>query len=290
MPTTRRGVFYVSSLAIAATLALAWVTALPTQSGLLIVDAPQALVRETDSFEHRQELLKRYTLAKRDQEAFVELAKQRYHENIRGYTATFTKQERVQGRLLQVQQMLFRYRVDPKALYLEFLQNADKVQRVLWEPTKPEYTNANGEPQARVEPLILAARLLGYTDIYWPIDGPAARAASRHTIAFAGFGAFFQLWDKYHEIGTRRGDVRLSCGGLGELDGRPTVIIIRELPYTGLNGIYPDARLIIHFDLEHLVPVAVYAYADKAETQLLGSYVYTDVEINPNFDEDAFSF
>jgi hypothetical protein len=98
------------------------------------------------------------------------------------------------------------------------------------------------------------------------------------------------LFEKYNSIARERGVLNLRSGGVGEIAGRPTFVILRDLPYEGPDGPYPDARLVMHVDQEHLLPIAVFSYADAAQTQLLGSYVFTDIELNPDFGDDAFAF
>jgi hypothetical protein len=82
----------------------------------------------------------------------------------------------------------------------------------------------------------------------------------------------------------------LRFAGLGEVDGRETIVIERYLPYEGEDGRFPDARLDMHFDRELLLPVAIRSYSDPAGTQLLGEYIYTSIDLNPNFGPDAFKF
>jgi hypothetical protein len=62
------------------------------------------------------------------------------------------------------------------------------------------------------------------------------------------------------------------------------------LPYDGPEGTYPDARMVLHLDQEWLLPTAVYSYADHEGKDLLGSYVFTKVRLNPGLTDDAFKF
>jgi hypothetical protein len=78
--------------------------------------------------------------------------------------------------------------------------------------------------------------------------------------------------------------------GEGSIDGRPTFVLARYLPYTGPNGKYPDARLVVHLDQEWLLPVGIYSYADREARVLLGSYISTEVELNRSFSDLAFRF
>ncbi len=79
-------------------------------------------------------------------------------------------------------------------------------------------------------------------------------------------------------------------GGEGAIDGRPTYVLIRHLPYDGPNGTYPDALMVLHLDQEWLLPTAVYCYADREGKELLGSYVFTNVRLNTGLGDEAFEF
>ena len=68
--------------------------------------------------------------------------------------------------------------------------------------------------------------------------------------------------------------------GRGEIGGRPTYVFERHLPYTGDEADYPDRLLVFHIDGQYLVPTGCYCYADEAEQALLGSYLYTDIQLN----------
>jgi hypothetical protein len=105
-----------------------------------------------------------------------------------------------------------------------------------------------------------------------------------------GFEATFALFDRSNSLAIRNNVLELSYTGDGEVDGRPTYVLTRRLPYEGENGPYPDAKLVVHFDQEWLVPTAVFSYADADEKELLGSYVFTKVELNPGLTDGDFKF
>jgi len=150
-----------------------------------------------------------------------------------------------------------------------------------------KFVDGDGQMLARVEPNGLARLVVA--DIMMPIDGREAQKASRHPITRAGFGSFFEMLDHYNELAAANGVLDFRYAGTGDVDGRPTLIFPRALPYTP-DGPYPDAWLVTHFDKQTLLPIAVYSYADREERTLLGRYIYTDVELNPDFADDAFKF
>jgi hypothetical protein len=123
-----------------------------------------------------------------------------------------------------------------------------------------------------------------------PVYGPDARKSSRSTIDEAGFRGALERIARSNSYAAARGVLDIRCTGAGNVAGRPTWIIERFLPYEGPCGAYPDAHLIMHLDCEWLLPLAIFSYADAGDNELLGSYVFTDVDLQPQFDESDFAF
>ncbi len=227
-------------------------------------------------------------LARSDPWALTRLGRQRYEREIRDYTCVFLKQERIDGKLRDVEEIEVRYRNDPTTVYMLWRRNADQAKRVLFQDT-PEFVNGKGEKVARVEPAGALIRLI-VSDILMPIRGKRARETSRRFIDEFGFRATFDLLDRYNQLGARRGVLDLRYEGEGVIDGRPTYKIVRYLPYSGSGGMWPDAKMVMHLDQEWLLPTAVYSYADREGKVLLGSYVHTRVKLNPGLSAKAFEF
>jgi hypothetical protein len=199
------------------------------------------------------------------------------------------KQELLPEGLSPIQEIEVRYRNTPQTVYMTWKTNAGGARRALWAPGDPRFVDQQGRALARVEPNGTLVRLVT-TDVFVLIHGPDARKASRRTIDECGFASTFALLEKFNGIAEARGVLDFKYAGPGEIDGRRTYKIVRNLPYEGPDGPYPDSRMILHLDQEWLLPVAVYSYGDKEAKQLLGSYVFTKVELNPGMDEAAFAF
>ena len=283
--TRRRGILYVAgALLIIGPPALWIVSSLPMPIRLPL-DAPLVLTAAAAP----QIDIDWAALAERDPLALVRLGRERYEKNVREYRCVLVKQERLGNKLTDVQTVELRYREEPRAVYMLWQDNADGARRALYLPGQRGYTSDKGEPLARVEPNGALARLF-VKDTYIPIHGPDARKASRRAIDEAGFHATFELLEAYNAVAAERGVLKVHYGGTGVVRGRPTYVIVRDLPYTGPKGPYPDARLILHLDQEWLLPTAVYSYADHQQKELLGSYEFKQVELNPGFGPDAFQF
>ncbi len=227
-------------------------------------------------------------VAARDPMELVALGMKRYQENIKAYRCTLVKQERLDGKLSDVQEVEVRYRETPRSIYMLWHKNAGQAKRALYMETD-DFVNEEGERLVRVEPAGAVARLF-VSDLFVPVHGEQARKSSRRTIDECGFDSTFRLLERYNTKAKERGVLDLKYVGTGEVDGRPTFVIVRQLPEKDPENVYPDARMVMHLDQEWLLPVAVYSYADHEETELLGRYVFTRVELDPAFEQDAFKF
>ncbi len=227
-------------------------------------------------------------LVRSDPLGLARLGLERYEKQVREYRCVFLKQERLDGKLTPIQEIEVRYRESPLSVYMIWHRNADKAKRALF-IDDGKNVNDKGEKMARVEPAGAIARLF-VSNIDMPIHGPEARDSSRRFIDEFGFKSTLQLLAKFNKLAADNGALDIKYTGVGVIDGRPTYVIERHLPYTGPDGIYPDAKMVLHLDQEWLLPLAVYSYADDAGTQLLGSYIYTKIDLNPRFGKDAFKF
>jgi hypothetical protein len=227
-------------------------------------------------------------LAKRDPMALVQMGLDRYERTIDAYRCTFLKQERLKGELTPVQQIEVRYREAPHTVYMLWQANADGARRAMY-VDDASFVDKKGRKLARIEPNGAVARLF-VKDLMLPVDGKEAQKASRRAITDFGFRSTLNLLETYNAAAAERGVLDLRYVGTGEIAGRPTFVIVRDLPYETDPEAFPDARMVLHLDQEWLLPVAVYSYADHEQEELLGSYVYTDVEFNPDFSDEAFTF
>lgn len=293
--STRRGILYTSAIAIPITVLLTWTAfrsyALPTPVAIEAPAVTVAAVSATESQPTEPSAAKPETpaeFAARDPYAFIKHAQERYHDYVKAYRVMITKQENLSGHMTAVQETELRYRSQPEHIYMLWTKNADSAKRALYKADDPRCHDEDGNKYARVEPSGLARLIV--SDIMIPIHGSFAEGASRHTMDNAHFGAFFRMVFKYTDMAVKNNEVQLVYAGTGEVAGRPTIVIERHLPYEGPKSIYPDRRLVMHFDAEHLLPAAVYQWADMDEKEMLGRYIYTDLQINPGFTEEDFTF
>ncbi|GJM26037.1 MAG: hypothetical protein DHS20C16_24520 [Phycisphaerae bacterium] len=230
--------------------------------------------------------------AKRDPLGFLRFCWDNYKFNVQDYRCTFTKQERIAGEHKPEQIADVRFRESPFSVDMTFTKNIGECARALYVANK--WLDDEGNQQAWAKPGGAIVRLL-ISKILQPIHGSRAQKASRRTIDQFGFGKSFELIIHYSVKAQAEDALTLRYVGEGTIDGRSTYQFERILPYDGDESNYPDHLLVFHVDRETLLPVACYAYSDEAGNDLLGSYIYTDVVLNPgytpeDFDPDIINF
>jgi hypothetical protein len=219
-------------------------------------------------------------------QVLLERALEQYRQDVTAYRCLFTRQERIGDKLTSQQTIDVTLRDSPRALALRWVRNGDRVHRLVYEQGRNR--GESGEEYALVEPAGTVARFCA-SRVPIAIHGDLARKSSRYTLDQFGFRATLERALKVNAVAAERGELDLRYAGTGRVSGRPTIVLERRLPYPGRGGVYPDALLVLHLDQEWLLPVAVFSYADGEGLMLLGSYVATDVELNPPLDEHNFA-
>lgn len=227
-------------------------------------------------------------LARRNPELLPKMALEHYRSDIKDYTCTFWKQERLNGKLGKVEKIDVEYREAPVSVYMRWEQNATEVKRALYMDA-PDFVDSQGRKVAKIEPNGAIVRML-VSEVTLPIHGARAKKASRNPMDRFGFRRALELLLADNARSRKEGVLDFQYDGEGEVDGRPTYVLVRYLPYDGDDGKYPNAKMIMHIDQEWLIPTAVYGYADKQATTLLCSYVYTNVKLNPGLTDRDFQF
>ncbi len=226
--------------------------------------------------------------ARRDPCGLLRLARERCRRETGDFRCLFTKQERINDTLKPVEEIDARYRVEPLSVFMTWQRGADQARRALFIDSQ-EFVDGHGQRLARVEPAGALIRLV-VSDVMVPIHDERARKASRRAIDEFGFRSTFAILERVNDLAASRNELDFRYEGEGAIDGRATVILVRRLPCAGPGGPYPDAKLILHLDQEWLLPTAVYSYTDSEGRNLLGSYVYTQVQLSPGFSEEDFCF
>ncbi len=224
-------------------------------------------------------------LARTDPLAFLQRCRDRYDQAVQDYSCTFVKQERIGNRLTPEQVIQVKFREAPFSTNMRWTANPDDAAQVTY--IAGRWRDDDGQDLAWCKPAGAIASLF-IDKIRQPIHGRRAAKASRRSIDQFGFSNTLDLIVHYSEKAARDGELELRYTGAGFVDGRPTYVFERLLPYTGQEVPYPDRLLIFHIDREWLLPTACYSYADDAGTELLGKYLLTSATFNVGFTDADF--
>lgn len=275
MTKARRGILYITAVMVVLAPPLIWGFVNLREVSYAAVDVPIAVspkgdsaATDADSVKHAGPHAELLRAAERDPMVLIREGQARYEREIRDYEFILIKQERLGGELGEAQEIEVRYRRDPLAIYMLWRKNVGEAKRALFRD-EPAFHDDEGRRLARVEPGGAVIRMF-VKDVMVPMRGEHADLASRRALDECGFETSFELMQHYCTMARERGELKLTLAGTGEVDGRPTYVIERHLPYVGENGRYPDAKLVLHMDQEWLLPVAVESYSDHERKELLG--------------------
>jgi len=218
-------------------------------------------------------------------------AQQRHIRTVPDYTCTLVKQEMLLSGMSEEQEIDVLFRQEPYSVVFHWRRNPGLAERVIYVKGRwiDEDADSPEERDLAVCQPGAVARLL-VKSIKQPIHGKLARRTSRRYLDEFGFTRAMDLLIKYCDIARQRGELSLEYCGETHFDGRPVWVIRRVLPYSGLDGIYPDRTAEIFIDKEYRVPVAVYCFADleRRPEYLLGKYEYRNIRMDADLSESHF--
>lgn len=223
-------------------------------------------------------------LARTDHVSLLEKCLQEFDARARGkYTCTFTKQERIRGRLGEPQQIAVKFMEQPFSIAMAWQTNPPMGDAVVFVEGKRK--NAAGQSQMLVRPTNpLFQRLTGGSVEKLP-DGPdAMRNTLRPCTAFGFRNSLNSLLDIYR-LARENNECVEKFIGYADVDGRECVVLERILP--NKPDLYPAWKTRIFIDTEYLLPVRVIGW--DWNDNLACDYRFTDIRFDPDLDESDFT-
>jgi hypothetical protein len=219
-------------------------------------------------------------LASTDPLAMLRASIARARQEVRGYTVTLVKRERLGGRLNPQEVIHASYRVNPHSVLLEWKSEpTGQAERVLY------VEGANGD-QMLVRPKSRLARAVAGAVVTIDPEGKEARAGGRVSIRDFGMEKAAERLLAAWTAASNSGMLHVECRGVQpvpELDGRPCVILERLLQEPDDDGLH---RVVVGFDVEtwmHVMTVMT-----DAKGQLIASYFFRSVALNPELPDAVF--
>jgi hypothetical protein len=207
--------------------------------------------------------------------AFLEKCLERYDREVKSYTLTFHKRERIDETLYPVEVIKVHFKDNPHSVFFEWLRNPRKALRVLYVAGENN-NNMLALPTIRIAGVVSRA-----------LDSDDAKQSGRYTIAEFGLKQALQRivgnWKR------ARAEKALHVEYLGihkvvEAGDRPC----HKFHRTGYakpedGGV---TELILYVDTETQLQVGSVLLGEGG--QLLGEYFFRDIQLNPKFAPEQF--
>jgi hypothetical protein len=216
-------------------------------------------------------------LAKEDPIAFLENCLRRYQRDVKGYSATFEKRERINGKLYDKEVIEVCFAEQPHRVCMKWLQGARRAQGAV-------YVEGENDGLMLVRP---NGRLLGKVIVTKDPEGEEARDSGRYSLKEFGLRKaaerVYKTWSAARDNGTLFVEY-LGEQKLKEAGDRVCYVLRRSrFQKPEADGVM---EVTIYVDKETWLQVGS-VIKDK-DGELIGSYYFRDLKLNPTFPSDQF--
>jgi len=213
-------------------------------------------------------------LARTDHIALLKWALDNYQDRIQDYRLTFLKQERINGKLKRTEKIAVKFKQAPYSVLMEWQKNPGAIDKLL-------YVEGANDEKMVVHPTGLWSFI---KSVKRDPRVAEVRRSSRGTCDQFGFYRTMKNLLAMYELAQEQGDLQIRYLGETEVHGRPCVAMERLLPP---KEQYPYGRLVMEFDKEYLLPIAITCY--DWQDKLLSQYKFTQVRFNTGLTTAAFT-
>jgi hypothetical protein len=214
-------------------------------------------------------------------EQAIEVAQDTYKyisENIHGYTGLFVKRELVNGKDTGYQYIEFKYRENPKGIYLKFLKPASLQNReVLYNGGNDLVVRRGGRSNSNLTLVV-------------GIDSPLVTEGNRHTIHYMGIKELGRtLIEKLKEEAFLPETV-IKIYDTAKFDDRPVVHYrMSHVP----SPDYKASSLMSEVAIDKELNIPIYYRALDKDKEgnwiILEEYAFRNIKINPVFEDTEFT-
>jgi hypothetical protein len=217
-------------------------------------------------------------LARTNPVGFLEQCLRRYDRDVRGYTAILRKQERIDGKLQKTEVIEVAFRERPYSVYLHWLENPHQADALA-------YVEGENGGNMLVRPSLGLLRSL---IVQRDPEGDEVRQSGRYTLKQFGIKKGMERTLAGWRAAQKKGELHVAYEGevpLKEAGNRPCVKLHRtRFARPEKDGV---ADLTVYFDKENWLQIG--SVLKDAEGNLVGSYYFKDVRLNPEFKANQFA-
>jgi hypothetical protein len=220
----------------------------------------------------------REPLPAKDPIAFLKKCLERFEqENIKSYTLTFIKQERIDGRLQPSEEIEVAFRANPYSVYMHWLRGERKANSVA-------YVEGQNGGKMLVHPAGLAGSLVKV--VSRDPEGDDARQSGRYPITQFGLRNLMQRtydsWKAAKETGNSQFEY-LGVRNIQEIGNRPCYVLRRKGSAPDDTGVMEGTAYI---DKESWMQVG--SVLKGQQGKLLGEYLFRNIQLNPQIKANQF--
>jgi hypothetical protein len=217
-------------------------------------------------------------LAKTDPIRFLETCIRRYDREVKGYTATLRKQERIDGVLERSEVIDVAFREEPFSVLMKWKEGARRAAAVL-------YVKGENQDQLLVRP----SGVFSFAGVVRrDPNGGDAKKAGRYPLPEFGIKIGMQRTLASWERARKANALHVEYVGVKHVKeaGGRRCWVLRRSPYQKPeeDGI---TELTMYVDTETWLQLGTVLKGN--EGQLIGEYFFRDVRLNPHFEPGTFS-
>ncbi len=226
-------------------------------------------------------------LAKEDPVVFLENCLLRYNREVKGYSLTMQKQERLQGKLKPREVIDVHYKHGPAenghSVFMRWRQGARLAARVVY------VDGENKDPlDGRSKMLVKPTGLASLFTVERDPEGEDARKSGRYTLIEFGLKMGVQRTLGYFEAAQKEGALHVEYLGRKKIRevGDRECFVLKRTRYKKPEG-DGITEQTLYVDTENWLLVGTILRG--AEGELIGEYFFRDIRLNPSFDKDQFT-
>jgi hypothetical protein len=194
------------------------------------------------------------------------------YETVRDYVCTFTKRERIDGRLTPPHVMEMKVRTRPRSIYLKFRQPAAGREAI--------YIAGRNDGKVLAHDVGLGRLIAGTLSL--DPTGPRAMEDCRHPITEAGIGPLLDTVESRWSAELDPSESLVAFRDHQLVGSRPCTLIMTTHPQPRPDFLFYQVRLYIDRDLG--LPIRFQAYDwpanPQATPELVEEYTYSDLKLN----------
>jgi hypothetical protein len=217
-------------------------------------------------------------LAKTDPVAFLEDTMLRYNREVRGYTCTLIKHERIHGKVLPREVIACSFREKPFSVLMDWREGVGLAKKTLY---------VEGENDGKLLAMPAGWRRIAGIQSR-DVKSADAMKTSRFPITEFGLKKGAEAALTPWKMAKKRGDLKVVYGGvkrLPELNKRPCWEMKRvNYPEPEDDGV---TEATFYFDTENWLMTGSILRGEDGK--LIAEYYFKDVELNPDFGDDVFT-